>query len=259
MPGSAGARLAAEGPAGGAGAARVTGATAVDTRPRVVIFTDQPVLAEGLRELLESSTRLEFGGMSHGAEEFLRLLRQARPALALLDSEAVPGLEFLRQARSAWSGCQFALWTSGITIDIVRRAFGFGMSGVISGKTGPEALAAALIRIARGELYFPDVYCTPGELAGTAMSMREKELTSLIAQGLKNKEIATAMHLSEGTVKAYLNRLYRRLGVKDRFELALFGLQAFFGNWGKTMAEAPVSSRPPIYAPPAGAGRFARR
>src|SRR5450432_2214071 len=53
----------------------------------------------------------------------------------------------------------------------------------------------------------------------------EGQLVTLLAQGLKNKEIATALNISEGTVKVYLSRLFQKLGVKDRFELALYGLK----------------------------------
>jgi hypothetical protein len=48
---------------------------------------------------------------------------------------------------------------------------------------------------------------------------------TLLSQGMKNKEIATALNISEGTVKVYLSRLFQKLGVKDRFELALYGLK----------------------------------
>ena len=50
-------------------------------------------------------------------------------------------------------------------------------------------------------------------------------MVSLLSQGLKNKEIATTLMISEGTVKVYLSRLFQKVGVKDRFELALFGLK----------------------------------
>ena len=58
-----------------------------------------------------------------------------------------------------------------------------------------------------------------------ALTQREGQLVSLLSQGLKNKEIATTLMISEGTVKVYLSRLFQKVGVKDRFELALFGLK----------------------------------
>jgi DNA-binding CsgD family transcriptional regulator len=57
------------------------------------------------------------------------------------------------------------------------------------------------------------------------LSRRESQLVSLLSQGLKNKEIATLLLISEGSVKVYLSRLFRKLGVNDRFELALYGLR----------------------------------
>jgi DNA-binding CsgD family transcriptional regulator len=58
-----------------------------------------------------------------------------------------------------------------------------------------------------------------------ALSRREGELVSLLSQGLKNKEIASQLSIGEGTVKVYLSELFEKVGVKDRFELALYGLK----------------------------------
>jgi DNA-binding CsgD family transcriptional regulator len=57
------------------------------------------------------------------------------------------------------------------------------------------------------------------------LTLREGQLVTLLAQGMKNKEIATALYLSEGTVKVYLSRLFQKTGAKDRFELALHGVK----------------------------------
>jgi DNA-binding NarL/FixJ family response regulator len=59
------------------------------------------------------------------------------------------------------------------------------------------------------------------------LTRREAQLTTLLAHGLKNKEIAAALDVSEGTVKVYMSKLFQKLGVKDRFELALYGLKNF--------------------------------
>src|SRR6185436_10936144 len=69
-----------------------------------------------------------------------------------------------------------------------------------------------------------------------ALTNREGQLVSLISHGLKNKEIAAAMMIGDGTVKVYLSRLFQKVGVKDRFELALFGLKNL------TTGQLPVDS-----------------
>jgi len=58
-----------------------------------------------------------------------------------------------------------------------------------------------------------------------ALSRRQTQLLSLLVQGLKNREIATELGISEGTVKAYLTTLFEKVGARDRFELALYGLK----------------------------------
>jgi DNA-binding CsgD family transcriptional regulator len=70
-----------------------------------------------------------------------------------------------------------------------------------------------------------------------ALTQREGQLVSLLSQGLKNKEIATTLMISEGTVKVYLSRLFQKVGVKDRFELALFGLKNL------TTGQLPVAEK----------------
>jgi DNA-binding CsgD family transcriptional regulator len=61
------------------------------------------------------------------------------------------------------------------------------------------------------------------------LSRRQSQILALLVQGLKNKEIATQLGISEGTVKCYLTKLFDKVGAKDRFELALFGLRNLRG------------------------------
>ena len=80
-----------------------------------------------------------------------------------------------------------------------------------------------------------------------ALTQREGQLVSLLSQGLKNKEIATTLMISEGTVKVYLSRLFQKVGVKDRFELALFGLKNLTTGQlpvGEKGQRAPAGSMP---------------
>jgi DNA-binding NarL/FixJ family response regulator len=59
----------------------------------------------------------------------------------------------------------------------------------------------------------------------TPLTQREAQLVNFLRNGLKNKEIARALGITEGTVKGHLTRLFRKVGVRNRFELALFGLR----------------------------------
>src|SRR5207253_4649867 len=87
-------------------------------------------------------------------------------------------------------------------------------------------LLRCLTCVEDGELWFEKALTdTLMSTRRYALTRREGQLVALLSQGLKNKEIATAMSISEGSVKVYLSRLFQKLQVKDRFELALFGLK----------------------------------
>jgi DNA-binding CsgD family transcriptional regulator len=74
------------------------------------------------------------------------------------------------------------------------------------------------------------------------LSRRQSELVGLLTQGLKNKEIAAALGISEGTVKAYLTTLYEKVGARDRFDLALFGLKNLGGRRESASAGGTIRS-----------------
>src|SRR5208283_3565117 len=86
-----------------------------------------------------------------------------------------------------------------------------------------------------------------------ALTKREGQLVTLLSQGLKNKEIATALSISEGTVKVYMSRLFQKLGVKDRFELALYGLKNLAPDSRVTEASSVSAAKrqvAPLWQPP---------
>jgi DNA-binding CsgD family transcriptional regulator len=107
--------------------------------------------------------------------------------------------------------------------------------------------------VAEGELWF-DKSLTASFLTARTVTLtnRESQLVMLLAQGLKNKEIAHALNISEGTVKVYLSRLFQKVGVKDRFELALYGLRNLQNLQAFGAAAAEFS---PQFAPSLEPGR----
>ena len=100
------------------------------------------------------------------------------------------------------------------------------MRGILRKTLPTELQVKCLQKVQAGELWFEKALTDSFLCARrVALTQREGQLVSLLSQGLKNKEIATTLMISEGTVKVYLSRLFQKVGVKDRFELALFGLK----------------------------------
>lgn len=132
----------------------------------------------------------------------------------------------LSDLRRAVTACKIVLWVNSISTELAFQAMGLGIRGILRKTLPTELQIKCLQKVHSGEMWFEKAL-TDSFLSArrVALTQREGQLVSLLAQGLKNKEIATALMISEGTVKVYLSRLFQKVGVKDRFELALFGLK----------------------------------
>ena len=117
-----------------------------------------------------------------------------------------------------------------------------GVRGILRKTLPSDLLIKCLQRVNEGEFWFEKAL-TDSFLSAKriALTKREGQLVSLLSQGLKNKEIASMLLISEGTVKVYLSRLFQKVGVKDRFELALYGLKNLTTGHG-TLERAPVAT-----------------
>src|SRR5262249_39166886 len=89
-----------------------------------------------------------------------------------------------------------------------------------------ERVISALQQVAEGKMFFEQSLVSDFLEARTVdLTPRESQLVPLVAKGLKNREIALALELSESTVRIYLSALFRKLGVRDRHELAIYAMK----------------------------------
>ena len=137
--------------------------------------------------------------------------------------------------------------------ELALQAMSLGVRGILRKTLPTETLLRCLTRVNEGELWF-EKSLTDSIMSARRYSLtrREGQLVSLLSQGLKNKEIATALTISEGTVKVYLSRLFQKLGVKDRFELALYGLKNLTPGGGalETTPHGAGQQPNPVWQPP---------
>jgi two-component system response regulator DesR len=167
-----------------------------------------------------------------------------QPDLLLLDLTANMNFSILVKLKQAEVRTKIVLWVHSISTELALQAMSQGVRGVLRKTLPTERLMRCLTRVQEGELWF-EKSLTDSLMAAQQfrLTRREGQLVNLISQGMKNKEIATALNISEGTVKVYLSRLFQKLGVKDRFELALYGLKNLTAGRG-TVAAAPVRDVP---------------
>jgi two-component system nitrate/nitrite response regulator NarL len=117
------------------------------------------------------------------------------------------------------------LWSDSMPLELIFKTLEFGVRGIIPRTARPEQLADSLHRVAGGEMHIGFTGpATPGPVKrNVALTPREREIVMHLRQGLRNKQIAGEMNITEGTVKIYLFRLFHKLGVRNRFELARSG------------------------------------
>jgi DNA-binding NarL/FixJ family response regulator len=101
-----------------------------------------------------------------------------------------------------------------------------GVRGIVSNTAHPDTLLECLRSVARGQTWIEGTLAAEiVKMRQVLLSPRQKDVLQLLVRGFKNKEIAWELGLSVGTVKAYLTTLFEKVGARDRFELALFGLK----------------------------------
>jgi DNA-binding NarL/FixJ family response regulator len=193
---------------------------------RVLVLTDQPVLARGLQETL-SAGGIEVVSVGDPTGQCYDTFQSAEPEVVLLDLTGEFTFETLADTHARMPGCNLVIRVGPMSRELIFQALEYGVRGILPVQLAPETLVQSIDRIARGEVLIEVTdagFDSAGEKRVT-FSERERQVVELLAQGLKNKEIAAAMSLAEGTVKVYLSRLFKKTKVRDRFELMLYRAQ----------------------------------
>ncbi len=220
---------------------------------RVLLYTDQPVLAKGFSAIMSSVAEFDLIGVCYASALLTDTVVSTRPELVLIDLNEDITLEALGELRRRAPEVRLILWVRAIPLELAYQTMRLGVHGILRKTLGPEVMIQCLKKVAVGEYWFEEALSSRlDDTEVVPLSRREAQLVSLLAQGYKNKEIAYALAISEGTIKVYLSKLYRKLGVKDRYELALYGLrsgnlaQLGFAHPGQPRRGPQAAVKPPV-------------
>lgn len=204
----------------------------------VTLISEQAVLAEGLRVMLCESGQARVFRSVASMQEAASVEPPPGESLLLVDVDKTLDLSLLRElCRSRQQ--RVCLFARSISPELFYQAREAGVSGILSTSRSASEIVGAICAMSEGQMFFdPLLHETAVASRAIHLSPREGHLVELLTRGLKNKEIAYQLGITEGTVKVYLSKLFQKVGAKDRFDLALSGLK----NLG--MASMPSGDNP---------------
>ena len=206
---------------------------------RVLIADDQGMVRAGFRSLLEAEPDLEVVGEATDGEEACARVLELDPDVTLMDIRMprMNGLEATEQLQSWQSPPKVIVLTTFDADDYVTRALGAGASGFLLKDTAPAAIIDAIRRVAEGDpMLSPSVTArliaqlTAGGAPDRAreartrlerLTEREHDVAVAVGAGLSNADIAARLYLSVPTVKAHIGRLFTKLEVTNRVQIAI--------------------------------------
>jgi len=197
---------------------------------RILIADDHPIFLDGLAHFLRSHQH-DVICCARSAKDAILKIQSEAPEILVLDVTMKDGggLAILAAVRDAQNTVPAIFLTVGIAPEKTVEALKLGVNGIVLKEGDPHELLNCINIVLRGETWIdPRVsekallysVISGGKAAKDgALTEREREITTLIKTGLRNREIAQRCGLTEGTVKVHLHSIFQKLGVKSRAEL----------------------------------------
>jgi DNA-binding NarL/FixJ family response regulator len=214
-------------------------------RTRLLLVDDHILFREGLSRLLASEPDFEIAGSCGTATEALEVLKQTSVDVVLLDFDlgeerASQLISFAR--RDGFEG-KILMVTAGMSANESSIAIQLGASGIFLKQNSPSTLAKAIRMIVSGEVWVDEkvmrllaaaVDENDDQSSAKVLTTREQQVLRGVFEGLTNKEIASQLGVTESAVKATLQQLFRKTGVRTRSQLVRIALKRSLGTSGES-------------------------
>ena len=199
----------------------------LDPRPRisVMVVDGQAVFRSGLARLLGEDDRLEVVAVSEGGPDVPELCAAMSIDVVVTDLRLpkMDGIELIRMLGVVSPRTRILVVASAADWGVVP-AINSGAAGFLLKDAQPEAIMSAVVAVHLGEqvLCREAINWVNGKASVRRLTRREAEVLGMIAQGVGNKEIAERLQLGEKTVRNYVSRVYRKLAVHNRAQIAAY-------------------------------------
>jgi DNA-binding NarL/FixJ family response regulator len=195
----------------------------------VFVVADERLFRLGLARLLSEDDRLDVIGVSEGEPELVEICRASPVDVVVMDVQLskTDGIDLIRSLASSCPNTQILILTS-VADWRVRPAMLAGAAGILLKDTSPQAITAAVISVHLGD----QVLCNEAarwfldDAPLTRLTQRESDVLRMVAKGASNSEIATHLQLGQKTVRNYVSRLYQKLDLTNRAQIATFAVHA---------------------------------
>ena len=204
---------------------------------RIVIADDHSMIREGLKKLLELDGDIQVVGEAGNGEECLTVIKKVKPDVVLLDINmpVMNGLKMLEVLRASENRTQRVLiLTIHNEVEYLMKAVEIGVEGYVLKDAESSVLKKAIYKVHSGEEYI-DFTMVPllnekiaqdkEKVEDEKLTRREIEVLKLLAEGLFNKEIAYKLSISEKTVKNHVSNIFKKIGVFDRTQAAVYAIK----------------------------------
>ncbi len=205
----------------------------------IVIVDDHALVRAGLRMIIDNETDMHVMGEAGSCAEGLSVVAREKPDIIILDLDigGESSLDVLPELIAASGKARVLILTGMRDAETHARAARLGASGLVLKEKAAEVLIKAIRRVHDGEIWFDrtmvnnlvmemtrrDAEKTNPEAAKIAtLTVRERQIITLLGEGLKNKYIAARLFISETTVRHHLTSIYSKLAINDRLELLIY-------------------------------------
>ncbi len=204
---------------------------------RLLVVDDHAMFREGLVKMLEKEPGFAVVGQAGSAEEALRILKEADPAVVLLDVDlgAERAIDFVLGARRARFEGHILAVTAGMSDAEAIQLVQAGVTGIVHKHHSMSTLRDTILLVAKGEVSIENTYLAPvlrsmdrtRKPKTPMLTPRDKAVVGSVLHGLTNREIAAKLAISEGAIKASLRHVCAKLGVRTRSQLVKVALEQY--------------------------------
>lgn len=206
-----------------------------DVPIRVLLADDHPIVLGGLDHFLSLETDITVVARCNSGNEVLAAIARTHPHVVIADlvMPGRSGLELLGELQAMRSPVRVILLTARIEHEQVLEALKLGVRGIVLKESAPRQILDCIRRVAAGGEWIDQVIGSrtvdkllrrqSGAMkAAAVLTAREIEVVRMVARGLRNKEIAHLLSITEGTVKAHLRTIFEKLKIDSRTKLILY-------------------------------------